>query len=162
VPRGRCAPSPLVGEVAERSEAGGGHFDELRAIVRLMPHTNIDPKARSSAKRLRRDQTDAERKMWRLLRPFRDDGIPFRRQAPVGPYIVDFVWLGGRLAIEVDGGQHNESFGQRKDAERTRWLGSQGFEVLRFWNNEVMRNGEGCQQVIAEAVEKRRALSFLK
>jgi len=97
-----------------------------------------------------------------VLRPFRDDGIPFRRQAPVGPYIVDFVWLGGRLAIEVDGGQHNENPGRRKDADRTGWLKSQGFEVLRFWNNDVTRNGKGCQQVIAEAIERRRPLSFLK
>ena len=64
-----------------------------------MPHTNIDPRTRSTAKRLRRDQTGAERKMWRLLRPFRDDGISFRRQAPVGPYVIDFVWLRGKLAI---------------------------------------------------------------
>ena len=125
-----------------------------------MPHTNIDPQTRSTAKRLRRGQTDAERKMWRLLRPFRDDGIPFRRQAPVGPYVVDFAWLGGRIAIEVDGGQHNEIVIQHKDTERTAWLKSQGFDVLRFWNNDVMRNGEGCQQVIAEAIEKRRSLSF--
>jgi very-short-patch-repair endonuclease len=127
-----------------------------------MPHTNIDVRTRSTAKRLRRDQTDAERKMWRLLRPFRDDGIPFRRQAPVGPYVADFVWLGGRLIIEVDGGQHNEPRGEVKDSARTAWLRSQGFEVLRFWNNEVTRNGDGCQQVIAEAVSKRRALSFMK
>jgi very-short-patch-repair endonuclease len=126
-----------------------------------MPHTNIDPHTRSTAKRLRRGQTDAERKMWRLLRPFRDDGIPFRRQAPIGPYVADFVWLGGRLAIEVDGGQHDEAAVQRKDAKRTTWLRSQGFEVLRFWNNDVMRNGEGCQQLIAQAIEKRRSLSFM-
>ena len=128
----------------------------------LMPHTNIDVRTRSTAKRLRRDQTDAERKMWRLLRPFRDDGIPFRRQAPVGPYVADFVWLSGRLVIEVDGGQHNEPRGEVKDSARTAWLRSQGFEVLRFWNNEVMRNGDGCQQAIADAVSKRRALSFMK
>ena len=127
-----------------------------------MPHSNIDIGTRSTARRLRRGQTDTERKMWRLLRPFRDDAIPFRRQAPIGPYIVDFVWLGGRIVIEVDGGQHNEARGKTGDAVRTAWLPSQGFEVLRFWNNDVLRNGEGCQQIIAEAIEKRRKLSFLK
>jgi very-short-patch-repair endonuclease len=126
-----------------------------------MPHTNIDTRTRSTAKRLRRDQTDAERKMWRLLRPFRDDGISFRRQAPIGSYVADFVWLGGKLLIEIDGGQHSEASMLARDAVRTQWLQSQGFEVLRFWNNDVMRNGEGCQQVIAEAISKRRALTFL-
>ncbi|MGB9366116.1 MAG: DUF559 domain-containing protein [Xanthobacteraceae bacterium] len=69
-----------------------------------MPHTNIDARTRSTARCLRREQTDAERKMCRSLRPFRDDGIPFRRQAPIGPYVADFAWLGGRIVIEVDGG----------------------------------------------------------
>ena len=127
-----------------------------------MPHTNIDARTRTFAKRLRRDQTDAERKMWRLLRPFRDDGIPFRRQAPIGSYVADFAWLGGRLLIEIDGGQHNETSALARDAVRTRWLESQGFAVLRFWNNDVMRNGNGCQEVIAAAIEKRRSLSFMK
>ena len=130
--------------------------------MQLMPHTNIDARTRSTAKRLRRDQTDAERRMWRLLRPFRDDGVPFRRQAPIGPYVADFAWLGGHVVIEVDGGQHNEPRGEVKDSARSAWLRSQGFEVLRFWNNDVMRNGAGCQQLIAEAVAKRRALSFMK
>ena len=98
--------------------------------------------------------------MWRLLRPFRDDGIPFRRQAPIGPYVTDFAWLGGKLLIEIDGGQHNEAAGLSRDAERTNWLERQGFEVMRFWNNDVMRNGAGCQQVIAEAISRRRRLSF--
>ena len=127
-----------------------------------MPHTNIDVRTRSTAKRLRRDQTDVERTMWRLLRPFRDDGIPFRRQAPIGPYIADFAWFGGRLVIEVDGGQHNEPRSEVRDSARTGWLRSQGFEVLRFWNGDVMRNGAGFQEVIADAVGKRRALSFMK
>jgi very-short-patch-repair endonuclease len=126
-----------------------------------MPHTNIDTRTRSFAKRLRRGQTDAERRMWRLLRPFRDDGIPIRRQAPIGPYVADFAWLSGKLPIEIDGGQHNEVAGLARDTQRTDWLKAQGFEVLRFWNNDVMRNGAGCQEVIAEAISRRRTLSFL-
>jgi very-short-patch-repair endonuclease len=128
----------------------------------IVPHSGIDERTRVTAKRLRRGQTVVERKMWRLLRPFRDDGIPFRRQAPIGPFIADFVWLSGRLIVEVDGGQHNTTQGEVTDGRRTRWLASQGFEVLRFWNHDVLRNGEGCQQVIAEAIEKRRRLSFLE
>jgi very-short-patch-repair endonuclease len=127
-----------------------------------MPHTHIDPRTRSNAKRLRTTQTNAERHMWRLLRPFRDDGIPFRRQAPVGPYIADFAWLSGRLLIELDGGQHAELTILRRDEHRTRWLRREGFEVLRFWNNDVLRNGEGCQRVSADAIAERRSLSFSK
>ena len=98
-----------------------------------MPHTNIDTRTGGFAKRLRRDQTDAERRMWRLLRPFRDDGIPFRRQAPIGPYVVDFAWLSGKLLIEIDGGQHNEAAGLSRDTVRTDWREVQGFQVMRFW-----------------------------
>jgi very-short-patch-repair endonuclease len=100
--------------------------------------------------------------MWRLLRPFRDEGIPFRRQAPVGPYVLDFVWLSGKLVIEVDGGQHNERPALARDAERTEWLNSQGFEVLRFWNNDVLRNGAGCQELIGRAIGRRRSLRFME
>jgi very-short-patch-repair endonuclease len=117
----------MVGEV-DRPQAGReGDSPKARAIVMAMPHSNIDDRTRTTAKRLRRGQTDTERKMWRLLRPFRDDGISFRRQAPVGVYIVDFVWLSGRLVIEVDGGQHNEATGLARDAARTQWLESQRF-----------------------------------
>ena len=93
---------------------------------------------------------------------FAMNGIPFRRQAPVGPYVIDFVWLRGKLAVEVDGGQHNEASEIMRDAARTQWLEAQGFEVLRFWNNDVLRNGAGCQEVIALAIEKRRTLSFME
>ena len=72
------------------------------------------------------------------------------------------MWLRGRLAIEVDGGQHNEASALTKDAARTRWLESQRFEVFRFWNNDMMRNGEGCQEVIALAIARRRSLSFME
>ena len=148
-----------MGEVgAKRREGASPHTHCV--MVGVMPHTNIDTRTRQFAKRLRRDQTDAERRMWRLLRPFRDDGIPFRRQAPIGSYVTDFAWLGGKLLIEIDGGQHNEAAGLSRDAERTNWLERQGFEVMRFWNNDVMRNGAGCQQVIAEAISRRRKLSF--
>ena len=127
-----------------------------------MPHSDITPHIRLRAKRLRSEQTMAERRMWRLLRPFRDDGIPLRRQAPIGSYGADFAWLSGKLVIEIDGGQHGETAALKRDAVRTRWLEQQGFEALRFWNNDVLRNGDGCQQVSADAIQRRRTLSFLK
>jgi very-short-patch-repair endonuclease len=114
-----------------------------------MPHSNISETARGRAQRLRRNQTEAERALWRLLQPFRQAGIRFRRQTPVGMYVADFAWLSGRLVIEVDGGQHNESTSdQRRDA----WLKQQGFRVIRFWNNDVLQNPSGCAEVIASEI----------
>jgi very-short-patch-repair endonuclease len=74
----------------------------------------------------------------------------FRRQEPIGSYIVDFVSYKKKLIIEVDGGQHNESAGMARDEERSKWLASQGFRVVRFWNNDVMRNIDG---VMAEVLK---------
>ena len=88
------------------------------------------------AKRLRRDSTDAERALWRHLRNKRLLGYKFRRQAPIGQYIVDFVCFSQNLIVELDGGQH---LTQRDyDAKRTEWLQSRGFRVLRFWDNEAL------------------------
>jgi very-short-patch-repair endonuclease len=75
------------------------------------------------------------------------EGIKFRRQAPIGAYIVDFVAFERRLVIEVDGGQHAEEE-KDKDILRDAWLSSQGFTVLRFWNNEVLQNLEGVLETI--------------
>lgn len=91
------------------------------------------------AKRLRREMTEAERKLWYALRDRRFAGWKFRRQETIDPYIVDFVCCSARLIIEVDGGQHSPNV----DAERTRDLERQGYRLIRFWNNEVMDNLEG-------------------
>ncbi len=99
-------------------------------------------------KKLREDATDAERKLWHHLRRKQVGGLRFRRQYPLGPCIVDFVCLPARLVIEVDGGQHAEQ--AERDRMRTAWLESQGFRVIRFWNNEVLGNVEGVLHVIGE------------
>ncbi|MBI4918249.1 MAG: endonuclease domain-containing protein [Acidobacteria bacterium] len=91
------------------------------------------------ARQLRRASTDAERALWRVLRA-RGIGPKFRRQEPIGPYIVDFVALDERVVIELDGGQHAES---RSDPARDAYLRAQGFTVLRFWNSDVLTNLEG-------------------
>jgi very-short-patch-repair endonuclease len=83
---------------------------------------------------LRRNMTDAERRLWQGLRGRQMGGRKFRRQFPLGPYIVDFVCLEARLIIEVDGGQHLDS---PKDKLRDAWLVAEGYRVLRFWNHEV-------------------------
>ena len=76
------------------------------------------------------------------------DGFRFRRQVPIGKFIVDFACLDAKLIIEIDGGQHNEPSHKQKDAERTGWLESEGYQVLRFWNNEVFENLDGVLQTI--------------
>lgn len=92
--------------------------------------------------------TDAERRLWSALRN-RALGPKFRRQAPIGPFIVDFAAIGERLVIEVDGGQHAES---PHDLSRDIYLRSEGFQVLRFWNTEVVTNLEGVVTAIRAAL----------
>jgi very-short-patch-repair endonuclease len=93
---------------------------------------------RTRARELRNNSTDAERVLWSQFRLWRLDGYKFRRQQPLGRYIVDFVCLEKRVVVEVDGGQHAEQ--ATLDAERDRWLRREGFVVLRFWNTEVLKN----------------------
>ena len=102
------------------------------------------------AKTLRKDMTDAELLLWRHLRAHRLDGQKFRRQQPMGPYIVDFVHFGARLIVEADGGQHD---GREQDAVRDRWLEQQGFRIMRFWNNDILQNPEAVLSSILAALE---------
>jgi very-short-patch-repair endonuclease len=106
------------------------------------------------ARRLRRDQTMAERKLWWRLRELPISTSHFRRQATVGPYYIDFACHQRRLAIELDGGQH--AFPQRvaSDVKRTAYLRSQGYRVLRFWNDEILHNIDGVLTVILAASEQ--------
>jgi very-short-patch-repair endonuclease len=110
------------------------------------------PKPTNLAKTLRKNQSESEEKLWTSLRANRFAGIKFTRQQPIGNYIVDFVCYDKKLIIEVDGGQHNEVPVSEKDGQRTEWLESQGFRVLRFWNNEVLENTEGVLEKIRESV----------
>jgi len=103
------------------------------------------------ARRLRKDMTDAERALWRLLRDRRMEGWRFRRQEPLEGYIVDFICFEARLVIEVDGGQHAES---ESDKKRDAHLQSQGFHVLRLWNNDVLSNADGVYQTIMRALAR--------
>ena len=104
-----------------------------------MPHSNIDAKARSRAKTLRRERTNAEQAMWDMLRDLRPYGARFRRETPVGPYIADFAWLSARVIIEVDGDSHETLAGRAHDATRDAFLKEQGFTVLRFDNDQVVQ-----------------------
>jgi very-short-patch-repair endonuclease len=101
------------------------------------------------AARLRRDSTDVERAMWARLRNRQLTGAKFRRQASLGPYVVDFLCIETKLIVELDGGQHSAE----ADAPRTAWLSGQGYRILRFWNNDVAENVEGVLAVIADVLE---------
>jgi len=96
------------------------------------------------AKSLRKSSTDAERLLWKHLRTRHTEGLKFRRQEPIGNYIADFVCYEKAVIVEVDGGQHCEE----RDGERDRWLSSQGFRVLRFWNHDVLMNIAGVVEMI--------------
>jgi len=118
-----------------------------------MPHSAIARRTRGQAQSLRRAPTDAERKLWQLLRSLKPLGMHFRRQAPIGIYIADFAWYAGKLVVELDGSQHAET---RRDCDsrRTAWLQSQGYRVLRFWNNDVLKSPRNVGDAILAAARK--------
>ncbi|MGH8064735.1 MAG: endonuclease domain-containing protein [Candidatus Entotheonellia bacterium] len=105
---------------------------------------------RSRAKWLRKNATDAEHMLGQHLRLRQCAGYKFRRQQPLGNFIVDFVCLEKRLVIEVDGGQHNAQVAY--DEQRTEWIEEQGFRVLRFWDHEVMRDIGAVKEMIWRAL----------
>jgi len=99
---------------------------------------------------MRRESTDAERRMWYALRDRRLAGWKFRRQVPIGPYIVDFLCFEAGLVVEVDGGQHLNNAG---DERRTRYLEARGLRVVRFWNHQVLLEFEGVLDAIFRTLE---------
>jgi very-short-patch-repair endonuclease len=112
---------------------------------------NVVPINKTRARAMRSEPTEAERKLWwNLRRRLPLAGSHFRRQVRLGHYIVDFASHGLKLIIEVDGGQHAEQEG--RDAARTRFLESEGYWVLRFWNNEVLGNIDGVLEMIQSAI----------
>ena len=130
----RCSPPPC----------GEG----LGVGVLQMP-SRIRPAAISRARRLRRTMTDGERRLWSELREFRHwHGIHVRRQAPLGPYVVDFVVHEQRLVIEVDGEHHFTASGLSRDRVRDDWLATQGYKVLRFNTGELEASFSGCVEEI--------------
>jgi very-short-patch-repair endonuclease len=126
----------------QMGEAGGGK----------MPRSQrSNPKTKYQAIKLRKELTPAERKLWSHLR--NDQlGVNFRRQHAIGPYIPDFCSPKAKLIIELDGSQHLEQ--EKYDKERTEYLQSQGYKVIRFWNNDVMNNIENVILAILDALKK--------
>ncbi len=105
---------------------------------------------RDFTKTLRQNLTDAEQRLWFHLCAHRMAGQKFRRQQPIGPYIVDFVHFGARLIVEADGGQHADA---ARDLVRDAWLRSQGFQLVRFWNNDILQRTDVVLEAIWAAVE---------
>ena len=117
-----------------------------------MPKPPLPESLLNHARQLRTESTDAESLLWRLLRNRQIAGAKFRRQVPVPLYILDFYCYEAKLAIELDGGQHYAPAAQEKDARRSEHIEACGIEVLRFWNNVVLRETEAVLEVIYRAV----------
>ena len=109
-------------------------------------HTRTTPNIFGHAKQLHRNMTPAEAKLWARLRAHRMKEVHFRNQHAIGNFVVDFIAPRKKLVIEVDGGQHLEQ--EEYDAERTAFLESKGYRVIRFWNGEVMNDIEGVMRAI--------------
>ncbi|MGE0612166.1 MAG: endonuclease domain-containing protein [Hyphomicrobiales bacterium] len=110
--------------------------------------------ANQRARQLRSNQTEAEKKLWTLLRALKGRGFHFRRQVPIDHLIVDFACFSRRLVIEVDGGQHGMQQGLRADMKRDEYLAGQGFCVVRVWNNDVLDNSDGVMHRIMETLDE--------
>ncbi|MFZ1991976.1 MAG: DUF559 domain-containing protein [Alphaproteobacteria bacterium] len=113
--------------------------------------------ASPTARKFRKQLTEAELKLWRALQALDLTYTHFRRQVPIGPYIADFACHTAKLIVEVDGGQHGEPIGQLRDVERSAFLESRGYKVLRFWNIDVLQEMESViETILAELRERTR------
>ena len=120
-------------------------------------HKRTTPKVFGHAKQLHRNMTPAEVKLWARLRAHRLEGVHFRNQHAIGNYVVDFCVLRQKLIIELDGSQHLEQ--EDYDRERTEYLESKGYKVVRFWNNDVMNDMDGVIRAIIQAMQSDHPLS---
>ena len=141
----------------KHADAGRRLWSETsREGVKVSARFNRTIEKTKRAKRLRRDETFVERRLWSRLRSAQIDGHSFRRQHPAGPYDLDFYRPTLRLAIELDGGQHDHDVHNARDRHRDAWLRARGVTVLRFWNSDVAGNLQGVLEVISAAAEEIR------
>lgn len=117
-----------------------------------MPRTRVSFEMRQKARALRVHATKGEALLWYELRELKSDGIKFRRQCPIGPYIVDFACLAARLVVEIDGDRHEDERGKRHDVVRDAYLRSLGFDVFRVDEPDVINNAWHVAQVVREKV----------
>ena len=104
------------------------------------------------ARLLRKNQTPQEQKVWQLLRNSQFQNLKFRRQYPIGDYIVDFICKEKKIIIEIDGGQHNQTENIEKDNLRTKFLESKGYKIIRFWNNDIDKNLKGVYEELVKFI----------
>ena len=117
-----------------------------------MNHYPVQPRTRKNARTMRRVMTDAELKLWNELRAHRLMGLSFRRQMPIGGFIVDFACPAKRMIVEVDGSQHGDAEIAERDHARTAQLAALGWTILRFWNDDVLRDIDGvCSHIVTVA-----------
>ena len=107
-----------------------------------------------TARSLRENSTECERQLWSMLRRKQMAALRFRRQQPIGPYVVDFLCPAMKLVVELDGGQHSENEAVVYDGVRTQWLEARGYRVLRFWNWDFRENPEGALERIWHAIKE--------
>src|SRR5260221_252884 len=136
-----------LGEMSARTVGAGSGYNAV------MPVKRSNPKTMYRAGELRKEPTPAERKLWTYLRGDKLNGVNFRRQHAIGNYIVDFVSIKKKLVIELDGSQHLEQ--EEYDTERTKYFESLGYKVLRFWNNDVMKDMQGVIHAIEIALSEK-------
>ena len=134
--------SPCKGEVGREAAGRGSKFARTKAMTKR-------------ARRLRTELPDAEAILWRAVRRDQLEGLSFRRQHPIGPYVLDFYCPEIRLGIEIDGGQHSLPKEVAKDSVRTEWLASKKIRMLRFWNNDALENIHGVLSEIARVANDR-------
>ena len=120
-----------------------------------MPHAVVSERQRGRAKQLRQTMTRAETLLWRYLKAGRIDGLGFRRQVPIRNYIADYVCFSAKLIVELDGESHDFEVRQRADHDRDAFFLSEGFQTLRFTNEQVMSNLEGVVEAIRQAAASR-------
>ncbi len=134
------------------SPGGGGAPPKAAGWGDIMVGKATDRFRRNTARRLRANATNAETVLWRHLKKLEPHGTHFRRQVPLGPFVADFACMAARLVVEIDGSQHSDEPNKARDDARTCWLESEGYRVIRFWNNDIVQNAEGVLDVIYGAL----------
>lgn len=149
-------PSPLEGEGAPTGRVapeGAGEGWGPAPYARKAWHTRATTNLRGFARSMRKNATEAEDRLWTLVRNRRFVNFKFRRQVPIGRYIVDLMCPSAMLIIELDGSQHADN---EDDAARDAWLTAQGYRVLRIWNNDLTRNRDGVLDAVWYALQEHR------
>jgi type I restriction enzyme M protein len=141
-----------------RERVGWGELRESHLARKPFPKPPTDERLLEFARGMRRFSTDAEKRLWRALRNRKLGGFKFRRQIPIGSYIIDFYCHEVKVAVEADGGQHSEPTHVKYDKRRTAFLKSEGIHVMRFWDHDVLRDTDVVREMIYRICDEQRSL----